>query len=234
MATDRTDRTATDRPAVDHRSPDGARFERTVPGFGTVTIRPLDPAADAEVVHAWVDDERARFWGMVGRTREQVRETYEFVDSLETHHAYLVRHDGAPAALFQTYLPEHDPLGEHYPVQDGDLGVHLLVAPADAPRRGYTHHLIAVLIAFLFADPYVRRIVAEPDVRNEKSVARLLRSGFEPGPQLDLAEKRAQLVLLTRDRAEALAAADRRVVAGDDGDLVAVPDGLAAGRLVQN
>jgi len=200
MSTDRP------RPAVDHRAPDGARYEQAVPGFGTVTIRPLDPADDAAVVHRWVDDERARFWGMVGQTRQQVRETYEFVDSLDTHHAYLALRDGEPAGLFQTYLPEHDPLGEHYPVQDGDLGIHLLIAPADGPPRpGHTQALVDVFLAFAFADPYVRRIVAEPDVRNAKSVARLLRSGFDAGPQLDLAEKRAQLVHLTRERAESRA-----------------------------
>ncbi|MFD7642299.1 GNAT family N-acetyltransferase [Kitasatospora sp. NPDC059795] len=189
------------RPAVDHRAPDGARHEQTVPGFGAVTIRPLDPAGDAEVVHRWVDDERARFWGMVGRSREQVRETYEFVDSLDTHHAYLVLRDGEPAALLQTYLPEHDPLGEHYPVQDGDLGLHLLVAPAAGPlRHGHTQALVNTLLGFVFADPYVRRAVAEPDVRNERSVARLRASGFEIGPVLELAEKHAQLVHLTRER----------------------------------
>jgi penicillin amidase len=40
--------------------------------------------------------------------------------------------------------------------------------------------------------------VAEPDARNDKAIARLTRAGFVPGPQIDLPEKRAQLVFLDR------------------------------------
>ncbi|MDX3098818.1 GNAT family N-acetyltransferase [Streptomyces sp. ME19-03-3] len=180
-----------------------APYERTVPGFGTVRIRPMDPAGDAEVVHGWVNEDRARFWGMVGHSREQVREIYAVIDSLTTHHAYLALHDDRPAALFQTYQPEHDPLGDHYDVQEGDVGIHLLIGPSRGTALpGYTGHLVGGFLAFLLADPTLRRIVAEPDSRNKKSVARLLRSGFTLGPLIDLPEKRAQLVFLSREKAE--------------------------------
>jgi hypothetical protein len=184
---------------TDHRIRADRTHEQTVPGFGTVLIRPLDPARDAGTVHDWVDREPARFWGMVGHSRRQVQEIYEFVDSLSTHHAYLALRDGTPAALFQTYQPEHDPLGEHYPVEPGDVGVHLLIAPAQgAPEPGHTSALVSVFLCFVLADPGVRRLVAEPDVRNERSVARLLRTGFEPGPEVDLPGKRARLLFLPR------------------------------------
>ncbi|MEV6209321.1 GNAT family N-acetyltransferase [Kitasatospora sp. NPDC051914] len=177
-----------------------AVHEQTVPGFGTVTIRPLDPAGDSALVHGWVNEERARFWGMVGHTREMVQKIYAYVDSLDTHHAYIVQRDGTPVALFQTYRPEHDPVGECYPVQPGDFGVHLLIAPADdEPAPGFTAGLVAALTGFAFADPDTQRIVAEPDALNEKSIARVLRTGFELGPQIDLPHKRAQLVFLTRE-----------------------------------
>ena len=38
--------------------------------------------------------------------------------------------DGEPVALFQTYEPLHDPVGEAYPARAGDIGIHLLLAPA--------------------------------------------------------------------------------------------------------
>ncbi|MFC4029931.1 GNAT family N-acetyltransferase [Streptomyces polygonati] len=190
---------------TDHRAATGASHEQTVPGFGRVLIRPLDPAGDAEVVHGWVAEERSRFWGMVGHSRRQVQEIYEFVDSLTTHHAYLVLLDHSPVALLQTYRPEHDPLGGFYRVEPGDLGIHLLTAPAQgAPRPGHTSSLMAVLLGFLLADPAVHRIVAEPDTRNEKSIERLRRTGFEPGPEIDLPEKRARLFFLPRAAAGAL------------------------------
>ncbi|PBC67433.1 RimJ/RimL family protein N-acetyltransferase [Streptomyces sp. TLI_235] len=177
-----------------------AVHRQAVPGFGTVTVRPLDPAGDAALVHGWVNEERSRFWGMVGHSQDEVREIYAYVDSLDTHYAYIVERDGTPVALFQTYQPEHDPVGECYPVQPGDFGVHLLLAPAGGePAPGFTAGLVAALMGYVFADPAHRRVVAEPDALNEKSIARVLRTGFELGPLIDLPDKRAQLVFLTRE-----------------------------------
>ncbi|WP_143650498.1 GNAT family N-acetyltransferase, partial [Streptomyces tricolor] len=101
-----------------------------IDGYGTVRIRPLDPEGDADLIHAWVSDERAAFWGMNGLTRAQVAEIYAHMATLDTHHAHLVTKDGEPAALFQTYEPAADRVGECYDVRPGDLGVHLLLAPA--------------------------------------------------------------------------------------------------------
>ncbi|MCM0678390.1 acetyltransferase, partial [Micromonospora phytophila] len=47
-------------------------------------------------------------------------------------------------------------------------------------------------------DPRRRRIVAEPDARNDRAIARLLRSGFVAGPLIELPEKRARLLFLDR------------------------------------
>lgn len=168
------------------------------------TLRPLDPDADLDLVHDWVTQERAVFWGMTDHTREQVREVYAFLASLDTHHAYLV-HEGRDGsersvAIFQTYEPERDPVGEVYDVQPGDLGVHLFVGPGDRVP-GFTGALTRFVVGEVLTDPAVRRIVVEPDVRNERSVARFLREGFVPGPVVDLGHKTAQLAFLTRDQA---------------------------------
>ncbi|MBK6046110.1 GNAT family N-acetyltransferase [Streptomyces sp. MBT55] len=177
-----------------------AVHEQKVEGFGTVRLVPVDPAADAELLHGWVTEERARFWGMADHTREQVREIYEFVDSLPTHHAYLALRDGVPAALFQTYEPDADPVGECYDVRPGDFGVHLLIAPAEGEGavRGYTEALLTAFIAYVFSDPAHVRVVVEPDARNERAIARMVRMGFELGPEIKKPEKTARLAFLTR------------------------------------
>jgi penicillin amidase len=175
--------------------------ETHVDGFGTVRVVPVDPAGDIDLLYGWVTRERARFWGMRDHTRERVLEIYAYLDSLTTHHAYLIHHDGRPVALFQTYEPDADPVGEYYEVRPGDFGLHLMVGPADgAPRPGFTDTLLTVFLSHLLAeDPGRRRIVAEPDARNEKAIARLLRTGFVLGPEVELPHKRARLVFLDRD-----------------------------------
>ncbi len=177
-----------------------AVHEQKVEGFGTVRLVPVDPATDAGLLHGWVTEERARFWGMADHTREQVREIYEFVDSLPTHHAYLALRDGVPAALFQTYEPDADPVGACYDVQPGDFGIHLLIAPAegDGAVKGYTEALLTAFIAYVFSDPAHLRVVVEPDARNEKALARMVRVGFELGPEIEKPEKTARLAFLTR------------------------------------
>ncbi|MEU3053525.1 GNAT family N-acetyltransferase [Streptomyces griseus] len=177
-----------------------AVHEQKVEGFGTVRLVPVAPAADAGLLHGWVTEERARFWGMGDHTREQVREIYEFVDSLPTHHAYLALRDGVPAALFQTYEPDADPVGECYDVQPGDVGIHLLIAPAEGEGavKGYTDALLTAFIGFVFSEPAHLRVVVEPDARNEKALARMVRIGFELGPEIVKPEKTARLAFLTR------------------------------------
>ncbi|MGV9315321.1 GNAT family N-acetyltransferase [Streptomyces sp. NPDC003691] len=201
-----------DSPAAAPPAPAAVReavHEQKTEGFGTVRVFTLDPAGDLDTVHPWVTAERARFWGMLGHSREQVQEIYAYVDSLSTHHAFLVERDGEPVALFQTYEPAADPLGECYEVLPGDVGVHLLIGPAAAGapggERGFTAGLMAALLGYVFADPAARRVVVEPDARNEKAIARMLGAGFEAGPEIAKPEKRARLAFLHRERWEAAA-----------------------------
>ncbi|MDH6128499.1 GNAT family N-acetyltransferase [Kitasatospora sp. GP82] len=177
-----------------------AVHEQQIDGFGTVRILPLDPAADADVIHGWVSQERARFWGMLDADRDRVQEIYEYVGSLATHHAFLVHRDDRPVALFQTYEPAEDPVGECYEVEPGDFGIHLMVGPAECgAERGFTDTLLSAFLDHVLAVPERQRIVAEPDARNDRAIARLRRTGFVLGPEIELPEKRARLLFLSRD-----------------------------------
>ncbi|WP_018547496.1 GNAT family N-acetyltransferase [Streptomyces sp. LaPpAH-108] len=188
-------------------------FEQPLPGFGTVRIRPLDPAADAGVIHAWVSEERAAFWGMNGLTRAQVAEIYAHMAGLDTHHAHLVTKDDEPVALLQTYEPAADRVSEVYEVRPGDIGVHLLLAPAgaDGHRPGWTSALLTAIATYVLVVLDRERVVVDPDVRNTKAIARFARQGFTTGPEVVLPEidlpdvylpeKRAQLAFLTRETA---------------------------------
>ncbi|MET9870909.1 GNAT family N-acetyltransferase [Streptomyces sp. NPDC006386] len=188
-----------------------AVHEQVSDGFGTVRVLPLDPQADAGVIHAWAREERAVFWGMTGLTEQQVAEVYAHLDTLTTHHAYLVVRDGDPVALLQTYEPEADRVGECYDVRPGDIGVHLLLAPAgpDGGQPGWTARLVTAIARYVLLGLDRRRIVVDPNVGNEKAIARFLKQGFTAGPvvvlpEIDLPdvylpEKKAQLAFLDRE-----------------------------------
>ncbi|MER5473158.1 GNAT family N-acetyltransferase [Streptomyces sp. NPDC002935] len=199
-----------------------AVHEQQVDGFGTVRVLPVDPHADLDVLHGWVTEERAAYWGMTGFTRQQVLETYLHLDSLDTHHAFLMVKDGVPAALFQTYEPDADRVGECYEVRPGDIGVHLLIgppAPGGGGRPGWSSTLLSAFLAYALTGLDRRRAVVEPDARNTKAIARLTRQGFVPAgdivlpeidlPEVHLPEKPALLAFLTREAFERGSAAPR-------------------------
>lgn len=171
--------------------------------LGGFRLVPLDPDEHLDLVYGWVTQPRAEFWGMTGHTREQVREIYAFLAGLPTHHAYLMVLEGAPVGIFQTYQPEADPVGDTYPVQPGDVGIHLfLAAPGQQPIPGFTGALAGSLTRYVFGRLGAARIVVEPDVRNERALRRWRRLGFRLGPRVDVAGKRAQLAFLTREAHE--------------------------------
>lgn len=188
-----------------------AVHEQHLDGFGTVRVLPLDARADAGVVHRWAREERASFWGMNGLTEEQVAEIYAHLDTLDTHHAYLAVKDGEPVALLQTYEPAADRVSECYDVRPGDIGIHLLLAPAGpgGGRPGWSSALLTAFVSYVLLGLDRRRIVVDPDVRNEKAIARFLREGFLAGPKVVLPEidlpdvylpeKHAQLAFLPRE-----------------------------------
>ena len=163
-----------------------------------VVLRPVEPGRDAAMIHAWVSEPRARFWGMTGWTSEQVREVYEYLRASPTHHAWLLELDGTPMGIFQSYEPHADPVGGTYRVEPGDLGVHVLLAPVPTRRPGLTAALGRLIIAQLTRCG-TRRIVAEPDVSNDRAVARLIATGFELGPTIRLPGKTGQLAFLRLD-----------------------------------
>jgi penicillin amidase len=181
--------------------PATAVHTRLAPGFGTVHLVPVDPERDIELLYGWVTGERARFWGMRQADRARVHEIYAYLDSLDTHHAYLAYLDDRPTALFQTYRPEADPIGSCYDARPGDTGIHLMMGPpasGTAPRSGYTAAVLSVFLGFVLSDPACRRVVAEPDARNSRAIQRLVGAGFTLGPAVQLPDKPAQFVFLER------------------------------------
>jgi len=171
------------------------------------TFRPVDPVADAPVLHSWVSQEYARFWGMVSATEQGVVEEYSKIAASAHHQAFLGLDDGAPTFLMERYRPESSPLADVYEVQGGDVGMHLLVSPPNGdPRSGYTTAVMQSVMTELFADPATRRVVVEPDARNHKIHVLNQKVGFRPHgvvtlPAVDPSEdhKQALLSFCTRE-----------------------------------
>lgn len=175
------------------------------------TFRPVHPVADAPVLHSWLSQEYARFWGMVSATELDVVEEYSRIAESGHHHAFLGLDDGVPAFLMERYRPESSPLADVYEVQAGDVGMHLLVSPPSGdPQPGYTTAVMQSVMTELFADPGTQRVVVEPDARNHKIHVLNEKVGFRPHgvvtlPAVDPAEDHKQGLLSFCTREDFLA-----------------------------
>ncbi|MFX0592372.1 GNAT family N-acetyltransferase [Melissospora conviva] len=175
-------------------------FARTDPRLGVFALRPLDVAADAALLHGWVTHPKAAYWMMQDAEPADVAAEYGRIAADPHHEAFLGLHEGRPAFLAERYDPVHVELAGRYDAEPGDIGMHFLCAPTGQPVHGFTLAVITTVLAWLFADPAVRRVVVEPDVRNT-AVHRLNAAvGFDVAGPITKPEKRALLSFCTRDR----------------------------------
>ncbi|WP_405597961.1 acetyltransferase [Streptomyces sp. NBC_01410] len=169
----------------------------------TFTVRPLDPFADAELVHGWVTHPKAAFWLMQDAKLQDVEREYMAISAHEHHHAFIGLKDGEPVFLMERYDPEHVELVGLYDARPGDVGMHFLVAPTDTPVHGFTRGVITAVMETLFADEATKRVVVEPDVRNKAVHAINEAVGFVPEREIKKPEKDALLSFCTRAQFEA-------------------------------
>ncbi|MET0447756.1 MAG: GNAT family N-acetyltransferase, partial [Aeromicrobium sp.] len=166
---------------------------------GRITIEPVDVDRDGDLLHAWIAHPRSVFWGMPHATAQEVWDAYAAIGADRHHDAWLGRVDGAPAFLAETYDPEHSELAGTYDWHLGDIGMHVLVAPTDRPRSGFTSAVFRTVMELCLDDPRRHRVVVEPDERNEKIAALNAAAGFRVVKSVQLSDKIAALSVCTRE-----------------------------------
>ncbi|MEF2525188.1 GNAT family N-acetyltransferase [Streptomyces sp. CS62] len=178
-------------------------YARTDAVLGSFAIRAMDPLTDAELLHGWVTHPKAAFWMMQDASLPDVEREYMRIAAAEHHDAFIGLHEGRPAFLMERYDPSRLELVGLYDAEPGDVGMHFLVAPSDTPLHGFTRAVITTVMAALFADPAVRRVVVEPDVDNKAVHALNEAVGFVPERPVQKPEKTALLSFCTREQFEA-------------------------------
>jgi siderophore synthetase component/RimJ/RimL family protein N-acetyltransferase len=168
-----------------------------------ITIEPLDVEAHLGPLHRWVTHPRSVYWGMLTATPPDVAAEYHRIAEHPHHEAWLGRVDGAPAFLVETYDPARSELAGLTHLTDdlsaGDLGMHVLIGPAsDEPVSGYTTAIFRAVMEHCFSDPSVRRVVVEPDARNEAIRRKNTDAGFTELREIPLPGKTAMLSVCTR------------------------------------
>jgi RimJ/RimL family protein N-acetyltransferase len=164
-----------------------------------VSIVPLEVERDAAMLHAWVTHPRSVYWEMQDAGVDDVAREYAAILTDDHHEAFIGLVDGRPEFLVERYDPRHGPLAGLPEIEEADVGMHLLVAPTEQPQHGFTRAVMRAVMRFCFADPAVRRVVVEPDVRNEAIAELNEAAGFVVLRHIVLATKTAALSIATRE-----------------------------------
>jgi len=184
------------------------QYQQLMPGIGRFSMRPLLQPEDMPLIHQWVTQPYAHYWGMEDYSVEQLTEEYQNI--CQTADVFIGTLNGEPVFLMERYHPADDQVAEHYAVAVGDRGMHILVAPVDKPISGFTWAVFRVVMDFLFSDPTVERVVVEPDIRNKKIHALNARAGFEFQKPIELSNKTARLEFCTRTQYRAALLKDKQ------------------------
>ncbi len=173
---------------------------RTDPRLGRFDLRPIDPAADTELLHRWLTHPKSAFWLMGQASLTDVRREFHEIAADPHRDAFLGLHEHQPAFLMERYDPAHREVNGRYEHQPGDVGMHILVAPTGTPVHGFTLAAMVTVMESLFATDETRRVVVEPDVRNHAVHTLNTAVGFEVVRTIELPGKDAYLSTCTRDQ----------------------------------
>ena len=174
-------------------------FSKSFDGLGSIKIRPFRISEDAEFLHQWVNLDYAVFWGMQGSTLQQVRQEYIKLMEPEHYDVFVGTYNDQPIFVLERYHPKYDEVGTFYPVENGDIGIHIMVAPPRIRIPNFTWYAFTAIMDFVFQNPSVNRILVEPDIRNKKMFALCQRIGFRLNKVVELPHKTAQLAFLTKE-----------------------------------
>lgn len=159
------------------------------------TIRVIEGEADTNLVHEWnLRPHVAEFWDQawsVDHWRTALDEQRGGDHSLPC----LLSHDGVALAYLEVYRVIRNRLADCYPPEPHDLGVHIAIGDLSRTGRGLGRSALATVAeGLLAADPRCRRVVAEPDVGNVKSIKAFTAAGFTSQGTVDLPHKTAELL----------------------------------------
>ncbi|PJF02048.1 siderophore biosynthesis protein [Streptomyces carminius] len=167
---------------------------------GVFRLVPVRPDRDLRLITGWMNDPAvAAFWGLAGpgaavaaHLRAQLGGDGRSVPCLGVL-------SGVPMSYWEIYRADLDPLARYCAVRPHDTGLHLLIGGAADRGRGLGTVLLRAVADLVLAHrPRCERVVAEPDLRNVRSVAAFLGAGFRPAAEVELPGKRA--ALMVRDR----------------------------------
>ena len=177
-------------------------FTKEIEGLGAFTLKKFDLVDHASLLHQWVTQPYAKYWGMQDNSLPQVTQAYGEMIATGHTQIFMGYFNGEAAFLLEAYQPEHEDISEYMSLESGDMGMHILMAPVKKPISGFSYGVFRCIMSFIFEALNAKRIVVEPDSENDKIHRLNKQLGFFHHDKVTLPHKTAYLASCTQTQFE--------------------------------
>ncbi|MCQ6275226.1 acetyltransferase [Bacillus sp. V3B] len=164
-----------------------------------ITFRPVSLQEDFERLYTWMHEPHViPYWKLnIGRDAYK-QHLQTFLN--DPHQQLLIGEiEGVPMSYWESYTVEGDVISEYYSYDQHDQGIHLLIGETGYLGKGYIYPLLLTILKRKFEIKDTKRVVAEPDIRNEKMIAVFKKCGFQPIKEVNLPDKTGLLLSCERN-----------------------------------
>ena len=172
------------------------------PLLGKINVEPLNVAQHITTISHWMHMDYASFWGMKGMADVKIKDNYQTLMNSTSEMAYIGSIEGEIKFLIEVYDVNHHEIGKHFQPLTGDIGMHILLAPANIQQSGFSKAVMEVVLDFIFTQLNAERVVVEPDVNNDKIHRLNQRLGIRHQRKITLSNKEALLGFVTQKQFE--------------------------------
>ncbi|MEE6131479.1 GNAT family N-acetyltransferase [Priestia sp. GS2] len=164
-----------------------------------ITFRYVTFEKDFDRLHGWMNQEHViPFWNLDKPRAEYASHLKHFL--AKKHQQLLIGEiDGQPMSYWEAYMVSEDLIRHYYDYEKGDQGIHLLIGEKDYLGKGFIYPLMLRLMKRMFEVSETKRIMAEPDIRNEKMIHVFEKCGFQQLKTVELPDKTAMLLYCQQD-----------------------------------
>jgi acetyl CoA:N6-hydroxylysine acetyl transferase len=167
-----------------------------------ISFKKVEFARDVEMIHGWMGEDHVHpFWNLnisLAKFREHLGKALK--DEHQT--LYLGFLDDIAMSYWEAYRVKGDVLEKAYESAAYDQGVHLLIGDKEFLGKGYSLPLLREMVRYQFQEKRTVKVMAEPDIRNEKMINVFTKCGFTSIGPIELPDKTAMLMACARKEFE--------------------------------
>lgn len=165
-----------------------------------ISFRPVTLQEDLERIHNWMNQPHVIPFWKLGFSLNRIKAHLKKALADQHQTLYIGLLDGVPMSYWESYWAIDDIIGNYYPANVADHGIHLLIGEPTFLGKGYALPLLRSMTDFQFENKAVQKIVTEPDIRNKKMIHIFEKCGFEFQKPVELPDKTGSLMFCLRDR----------------------------------